>query len=136
MGDSSIYSVCKEDGAYMILRYAVFIGISIVVSVINGLVNILLRKMSVFQRYKNITAMHSSIMIKIFLAIFVNIGILIIVINSNFTTSISNTFTIASRKWQYLVGVPILTLMMTNIAITMFYAFMIHMQFSIKKLIC
>jgi len=51
------------------------------------LLKTLMRKMSVFERYKNVTAMNGSIMIKLFLAIFINIGVLIVVINADFTSA-------------------------------------------------
>lgn len=70
--------------------------------------------------------MNSSIMLKLFFALFANIGILIVLINADFglPESISGKFWDVNWEWHYVVGVPILTLMITNIAITMVFAFL------------
>ena len=73
--------------------------------------------------------MTSAVMIKLFLAIFINIGILIVVTNANFTdigfpAILSGDFEDTTRNWHYEVGVPIMTLIMTNIALTVIFAFL------------
>jgi len=46
--------------------------------------NILI-KLAKFERYKNISALNSAVMIKLFLANLVNTGILIVIINANYS---------------------------------------------------
>lgn len=73
--------------------------------------------------------MNSAIMFKLFLAIFINIGILIVATNADFSgigipDILSGDFPDTTWNWHYLVGVPILTLILTNTVITVIFAFM------------
>ena len=68
-------------------------------------------------------------MLKLFLAIFINIGILIVVTNADFSDwgipdILSGDFEDTTWEWHYKVGVPILTLIMTNIVISVIFAFL------------
>lgn len=73
--------------------------------------------------------MNSAIMLKLFLALFINIGLLIVAINADFSKTgipdiLSGQFADTTREWHYLVGVPILTLIITNTVITVIFAFL------------
>ena len=55
------------------------------ITFINVMLKNILRRLSKFERYKNVSQMNSAIMLKLFLALFINIGMLIVAINADFS---------------------------------------------------
>ena len=59
------------------------IGASMSVFVVNYILKVILKGLGRFERYKSVTLQTESIMVKLFVAVYVNMGILIILINAN-----------------------------------------------------
>ena len=53
------------------------------VFVVNYILKVILKGLGRFERYKSVTLQTESIMVKLFVAVYVNMGILIILINAN-----------------------------------------------------
>jgi len=63
-------------------------------------------------------------MTKLYVAYFINTGLLIVATNTDMTwmglpTDLSGQYTNTNRQWTYVVGVPIITIMLINV-ITLF----------------
>ena len=65
------------------LRYTINIGVSVAVAIINVILRIILRSLAKFERYKNKTAQLEGVMTKLFLALSINMGLLIIITNAD-----------------------------------------------------
>jgi len=76
---------CHMTFWYTILRYLAVLGISSMITFINVMLKNILRRLSKFERYKNVSQMNSAIMLKLFLALFINIWLLIVAINADFS---------------------------------------------------
>lgn len=81
--NSDNYNYCKTFAWEQMLRYLINITVSITISLINTILRILLRILAKFERYKNKTAMYEGMMSKLFLALFINMGVLIIITNAD-----------------------------------------------------
>lgn len=120
MGKSNIYLKCKSFFWNTIWRFLLTIAISIAIAVINFIIELSIRKFANFERYKNKTAMQKSIMTKLTIATFINAGLLIVLTNADMTwlgisKDLSGKFTNTNRRWMYIVGVPIITIIIVDI---------------------
>lgn len=85
MGNSSIYSKCSNFFWNTIWRFLLTLAISITISIINAIIQVLIRAFADFERYKNKTAMNQSVMTKLWVAFFINTGLLITLTNCDMT---------------------------------------------------
>jgi small-conductance mechanosensitive channel len=64
-------------------KYFINVLVAVVVGVINYLIRVIFTMLSGFERYKTITKQNNAMMKKQFVSLFINIGILIVLINAN-----------------------------------------------------
>ena len=126
------------------------IGVSLLVAVVNFLLKFILKKMGAFERFASIGLQTTATLTKLFVAVFVNMGVLMLFINANlqdFTVvqSITNSlpfgkelffngeFSDTTRQWYQDVGVPIITLMIITLASNIVSAMINRLIRSIKR---
>jgi hypothetical protein len=113
-------------------RTGLGIAVSAGIALVNAILKIVLRALSKFQRYPSFTLQNLSIMTKLFVALFINMGCLIVIVNANFRQYkfidsiaqiipfgdeffLNGKFSDVTREWFLKVGVPIITLMIINL---------------------
>lgn len=114
------------------LRTVVTIVVSFLVSMINFMLKIVFRNLAKFEKYKSLTHEIESIFKKLFVAIFINMAILLLLINANFQSinfveSISDWLPIGgelffngkyddlNRQWYQRVGLAFLILVISTV---------------------
>ena len=135
--DSSLQGVCGNYMRYYLLRTIVTIVVSFLVTMINFMLKIVFRKLAKFERYKSLTHETNSIFKKLFIAVFINMAILLLLINANFqefefVKNISNWLPIGGdlffngkyndlkRAWYPRVGLAFLVLVISTVFSNMF----------------
>jgi ABC-type multidrug transport system fused ATPase/permease subunit len=113
---------------------------SFVVSMVNFFLKVAMKKMAPFERYKTITGMNKSILFKLFIALTINMGGLLIIINLNLqgwewiwilTYALplgplyffTGRFGDISRDWYIYVGYSLLTLVISNFVISIVFGY-------------
>ena len=122
---------------YYLLRTIVTIVVSFLVTMINFMLKIVFRNLAKFERYKSLTHETNSIFKKLFIAVFINMAILLLLINANFqefeiVKNISNWLPIGGdlffngkyndlkRAWYPRVGLAFLVLVISTVFSNMF----------------
>lgn len=94
------------------------------VSMINFWLKIIFRRLAKFERYKSLTQETESIFKKLFIAIFINMAILLLLINSNFDDTnipiisdifFSGKYEDLNRRWYPRVGLSFCILIISTI---------------------
>jgi hypothetical protein len=85
--DSSLQDDCGDYLNTSILKYVVNVLVGVLVSVINFIIKYVFNYLSHFERYKTLTGLSTTIMKKSFIATFINLAILYLMINANFQGS-------------------------------------------------
>jgi hypothetical protein len=85
--DSSLQDDCGDYLNTSIVKYVINILVGVLVSVINFIIKYVFNYLSHFERYKTITGLSTTIMKKAFVATFINLAILYLLINANFQGS-------------------------------------------------
>ena len=137
----AVVNLCNSYSYNYTVRTVVNIGASVMVSVINYILQLVLKRLAKFERFKTISGEVKGTVTKLFFAFFINIGILILLINANLQDTFVTIKTIAdslptslgaiffngkysdmNRYWYTDVGVPIITLMLVNLFSNVFSA--------------
>jgi hypothetical protein len=85
--DSSLHDDCGDYLNTSIVKYVVNVLVGVLVSVINFIIKYVFNYLSHFERYKTLTGLSTTIMKKAFIATFINLAILYLMINANFQGS-------------------------------------------------
>ncbi|CAI2377567.1 unnamed protein product [Moneuplotes crassus] len=80
----SKHNVCETYIRDYILRTLVTVVVSLIVSMINFMIKIVFRTLAKYERYKSLIHETESIFWKLFVSIFINMAILLLLINANF----------------------------------------------------
>lgn len=128
---SSLQDDCDDYMNTEIYRYLINISVALCVSIINYFIKMVFKLLSHFERYKSITALNNAIMKKIFVATFINMGLLYLIINANFqgedfikdmleiipggSAFFKGDYSDLNREWYPKVAVNILVLVITNL---------------------
>lgn len=132
MRDKNLQKECDYYLDQALFRYFINVFAAVVVGVINYLIKLTFLYLSSFERYKSITKENNSLMKKQFASIFINIGILLVLINANFQDSgffrsiaeglpggseffFVGDFSDLDRSWYSKVAVSIIVLIITNL---------------------
>lgn len=128
----SLRDDCKKYMNTELYKYFITILVSIFVGVINFLIRVIFTLLVNFERYKTVTALNNGLMKKEFISIFINIGILIVLINANFQESgvirsiaeglpggteffFVGDYSDLDRNWYSKVAIAIIVLIITNL---------------------
>ena len=115
-----------------LFRLLVNIGVALIVSVINYMIRMVFKMLSVFERYKSITHLNGAIMKKTFISTFINMGLLYLMINANFQGSsvvrdiseslpggseffFNGDYSDLDRNWYSKVAISMIVLVITNL---------------------
>jgi len=84
--------------------------------------------------------MLKSIMTKLTIATFINAGVLIVLTNADMTwfgipDNLSGQFTNTNRRWMYVVGVPIITIIIVDIVMLGVKLLLDRLIFKIKQVL-
>ncbi|CAI2374106.1 unnamed protein product [Moneuplotes crassus] len=135
--DTSKHDVCGNYIRDYILRTVITISVSFIVSMINFMIKIVFRTLAKFERYKSLTHETGSIFRKLFVSIFINMAILLLLINANFQSikfvkDVSDWLPIGgelffngryddlSREWYPRVGLAFCVLILSTIFSNLF----------------
>lgn len=83
-GDLS--TLCANYRDFYVQNTVLTVVASVSVSMVNFLMKLVLKALSGFERYKGITQMEESIMMKLWFVFFINMGILIVAINADLSS--------------------------------------------------
>ena len=156
LSNSSKRSTCEDYIETYILRLVVTIVVSFSVSMINYIIRIVFRKLAEFERYKSMSKEKQSIFEKQFVAVFINMAILVLLINADFqeievvkeisnglgslgTIFFNGDYDDLTRSWYTSVGLSFLILVIStlfsNIVSTLLWEFirLYKRRFSAKK---
>jgi len=132
MRDSDLEEDCGDYMNTALYKYFINILVAVVVGVINYFIRVTYSYLSGFERYKTITKQNDSLMKKQFISMFINIGILILLINANLQDSgvikgiaeglpggdeffFNGSYSDLNRNWYPKVAVAIIVLVITNL---------------------
>ena len=126
MFHSSEYKLCHEFFWLHILKIFISLVVSITISVINFVLKKILRSLANFERYKDKTNMNKSLMTKFFVAIFANLGILLVLTNIEinfFPEDMSGKYGDTNRNWFFNVGGPLIMVLVVNTVVSLITSF-------------
>ena len=150
IGDSSIQDLWGDYKNKAIYRYFVNVLVGCLAGVINYLIKLIYYNLSEFERYKSITKENSSLMRKQFYSMFVNIAILILLVNANFQGSdfvksiaeglpggtsyfFNGKYSDIDRGWYSKVGLAIIVMMITNLFSNVITTILFELIYAFKR---
>lgn len=134
--DSSLQDDCGDYMNTTIYRFLVNIAVGVCVSIINYIIKLVFNYLSQFERYKTVTGLNDAIMKKSFIATFINLAILYLLINANFQSSgfikgiadgipgggselfFNGDYSDLNRDWYSKVAVSIIVLVLSSLVST------------------
>ena len=126
LGSWRLYKLCHNYFWLHILKIFISFIVSIAISFINFVLKKILRRLANFEKYKDKTDMNKSLMTKFFVAMWINLGLLLVCTNVelNFLPpDMSGKYGDTNRNWFFNVGGPIIMVLVINCVISLFYAF-------------
>lgn len=132
--DAKIRSFCFDYMKKSTWRFVITFAAAEFVYIMNVVVRGFLKKLSRFERFYSLTKLNVSIMTKLFFAFFINMGLLIVIINANLNEKpvireaigyipvaqdlvFNGDYEDLTRDWYINVGVPVITMLSTTIIV-------------------